>query len=709
MKKTGLRSQEPEVRIKNKNLSTRYKMKTVMSCLFFAVCFLLSAVNSYASSSQITAIEIIDNAVKVKVDGAINYKLIKTSDPFKVMVDMEGIVPGKFAGRIFSQKEGITEVALAQVNSPITASRLDILLQSPADIRPEVKGDTLILSAVPAASGAFQENTKEYAQAQASAPTAEAKNSVAKEIKSTSFSKTETGIEFIIKGDAMMPEPAVFELNGRIIIDIPGVMMNASLPSTILPPVKDIKYKAEKESVRFTIDIQGKPLIEVFALDDELIVDIAFKEDMMKMKKEEAKGLLPDFKGQKTGVISLDFQDADVVPILRLLGDVSGYNIAVHPDVKGKITMKLLNVPWEHALDVILKTFNMEKVVEGNTIRIATIKAFQEEKKAVAETREIFGKAEEIETKIFTVNYANVDKVREAIEKAKILSQRGSIGVDVRTRSLIVKDVHSILGEVEKLVRSVDKQTPQVLIEARIAEVSKGYESSLGVQWGFMARPFDWQSSITGSATSGVSGGLGSPGIINLPAATTKNPDPTSAVTFGYLNAAQTLGLDVRLSAIEGIGKAKIISSPKIMTLENEQAAIKHGKKIPVSVRDKDGNYSTTYIDANLKLVVTPHVSADGSILMKIEVSKDEPDYTNKDILGNPAIDTRSAQTQVLVKNGETIVIGGILRNKASDSDSGVPGLSSVPVLGWLFKTRTVEETSEELIIFITPRIISQN
>ncbi len=670
--------------------------------LLTAYCLLLTA-NSYASNYQITNIEALDNVVAIKISGPIKYKIYNPADPFRVIVDMEGVGLGKFKEKIFFQKAGITEITPSQIEMPVITSRLDILLQSPSGIKPEIKGDTLMLYIETQA-----DKTRHDRRVEAKSET----GSAAKEIAAVLFDKTDEGIEFVIKGDGIMPEPAVFELDGKIIIDIPDVVMKASLPSSIPSPVKDLKYKAEKGIVRFILDIEGKADTEIVAMEDEIIVDIAFKDRKIDLAKRDDIQKAPNSKLQtpNSNLVSLDFQDADIVPILRLLGDVSGYNIVVHPDVKGKITMKLMNVPWEQALDVILKTFNLEKVVEKNVIRVATIKAFQDERKAVVETKEVFGKAEDVETKVFVVNYANVDKVKDSIDKAKVLSPRGSISTDTRTRSLIVKDITSGLNEIKKLIETLDKATPQVLIESRIIEVSTNFSKSLGVEWGLRWTPKmgDQNTNIVGSAPNLPTVGR-SPGLINLPATTTKIVSPTSAITLGYLNAAQTLGLDVRLSAIEAIGKAKLLSTPKIMTLENEQAIIRHGKRIPITTPGAtQGTFTTTYIDANLKITVTPQVAPDGTIFLKIEVNKDEPDYTNKDTLGNPAIDTRSVSTQVLAKDGETVVIGGILKSSESDSGSGVPGISKVPILGWLFKRETKETSSEELLIFITPRIVRQ-
>lgn len=677
---------------------------------------------------EITALEVLDNAVAVTVDGPISYTVHRPGDPFRVFVDLEGVSLGRFREKIFSDRAGITEVAPTQVQSPTVLARLNILLQSPSTVVPEVKGNQLVLhvqneqrgAAVPDGPRAAQGAVPAVEGAPAGAAEEEGDSDdedddSAERITAVLLNKTARGMEIIIRGDGTLPDPSVFEAEKRLIIDIPGVTMAASLPTVPAPPVRDIRYREQESGLRITIELTGALNKEIVTIDDELRVSLYAKG--AEGEKHEAASGAPRtgfFKMGEEGkggarLISLDFQDADIIPILRLLSDVSGYNIVVHPDVKGRITMKLLNVPWDQALDLILRTFNLEKVVEGNVIRIATVKSFQEERKTLAETREVFGKAEEIVTRILVVNYANVEKVRDSLEKAKILSPRGSLGTDTRTRSLILKDIPSVLEEVQRIVADLDKPTPQVLIEARIVEVNTNFSRSLGVEWGAgissSNRLTTASGSITGSSVTG-----GSPSnttMINLPATTSGSAVPTSAITIGYLNAAQTLGLDLRLSAIEAIGKAKLLSTPKIMTLENEQALIRHGKKIPVTTPGTtQGTFTTVYIDANLKLVVTPQVAPDGTVLLKLEVHKDEPDFNRTDTLGNPAIDTRAASTQVLVKDSETVVIGGILKGSETADDSKVPGIADIPLLGALFKKQTKEATSEELLIFITPRIV---
>lgn len=700
----------------------------VLLLLLMVLCAPVQAKESdgKGKTREITSLEVLDNAVAVTVDGPVSYKVHRPGDPFRVLVDLEGVSLGKFREKIFSDRTGITEVAPTQIQSPALLSRLNILLQSPSAIVPEVTGNRLVLRVQEGKGGAVVPDAPRGAPGEESAvrdaPAAmtqedpeEEDDDSAEQITAVLLNKTARGIEIIIRGDGVLPDPSVFEVERKLMIDIPGVTMGASLPPMPAPPVRDIRYREQESKLRITIDLAGALNKEIVTIDDELRVSLYAKG--AEGERHDAAADAPRtgfFRMGEEGkggsrLISLDFQDADIIPILRLLSDVSGYNIVVHPDVKGKITMKLMNVPWDQALDIILRTFNLEKVVEGNVIRIATVKSFQEERKTLAETREVFGKAEEVVTRILVVNYANVEKVKDSLEKAKILSPRGSLGTDTRTRSIIVKDIPSILAEIQRLVADLDKPTPQVLIEARIVEVNTNFSRSLGVEWGASLSSSNRLATASGSVSdSSVTGGNSSnTSLINLPATTSGSSVPTSAITIGYLNAAQTLGLDLRLSAIEAVGKAKLLSTPKIMTLENEQALIRHGKKIPVTTPGTtQGTFTTVYIDANLKLVVTPQVTPDGTVLLKLEVNKDEPDFNRKDTLGNPAIDTRAASTQVLVKDSETVVIGGILKGSETADDSKVPGISDVPLLGALFKKQTKEATSEELLIFITPRIV---
>ena len=686
-------------------------MKKLICLLFFAISLFVICLpidsKANTSESEITDIEVMDYAVKIKISGPIKYEINKI-DPFRILVDIKNASLGGLKDKFIPGRAGITEIKTSHLQAP-AASRLDIILQSPLEAFAEISEGSLIVSLK--REGVFSLLEKEDVIDNKMTDLAE---DLASEITEVLFNKTDNGAELIVKGDGIMPEPSVAEASGRVIVEIPNVEMNAPLPK-FSSPIKSIRHKTGKGSLSFIIDLEGKPSTEVYAIDDEIVVNIAIKQEI-KSRKSEDTSPKPAPIALNSRLISLDFQDADIVPIIRLLGEVGGYNIIVHPDVKGKITMKLLNVPWQQALDVVIKTFNLEKIVEGNIIRV------QHSVEKVKPDVEV----EKLISEVFYIKHADISIVEKLLKDAKVLSEKGGIGVmrqsidlgkfkepkeenisPKSTGMLIVTDTPSIISKVREIIKKIDVPEPQIYIEAKIVEVNNRFLRDVGVQWGLMWLSSNWRDSALGSiSNTPVTGGQFPVGI-NLPAGTTTNP-ATSAITFGYLNAAQTFGLDLRLSAAETMGNLKIISSPKIMTLNNEMAVIRHGAQVPIATATAtQGVFQTTYKDAALKLKIVPQV-IDDSIFLKVEVNKDEPNYAFVDINQNPRIDSRSASTQVLIKDGETIVIGGIQKTSETDNEDSVPGISKVPILGWLFKRQTKETSSEELLVFITPRIVRQ-
>ncbi len=674
---------------------------------FFVFVFIFISVDSRADGlkSEITGIEVFDHGIRVNVNGPINYQINKV-DPFRLFVDINAM-SGSFKDRLIQGRAGITEVKVSDFTDS-NISRLDILLHSPADAEAEIKDGSLIISLK--REGTFSLSKKEDVVGN---KVNEMEEDLASEIIEVLFNKTDRGAELILKGDGVMPEPSVIKASNSIIVDVPDVIINAKIPN-ILSPVKSISQKIEKGKTRFIIDLDVKADADVYAIDDEIVIELS--ESQKKEEKAALDNTASETSVHNSRLISLDFQDADIVPIIRLLGEVGGYNIIVHPDVKGKITTKLLNVPWHQALDVIVKTFNLEKIVEGNIIRI----------QPAVERAKPDLEVERLISEVFYIKHADISVVEKVLKDAKVLSERGGIGVmrqsidlgkfkepkeenisPKSTGMLIVTDTPSIISRVREIIKKIDVPEPQIYIEAKIVEVNDKFLRDIGVQWGLMWLSSNWRDSALGSISNTPVTGGQFPVAINLPAGTTTNP-ATSAITFGYLNAAQTFGLDLRLSAAEATGKLKIVSSPKIMTLNNEMAVIRHGAQVPIATPGSvQGTFTTTYKDAALKLKIVPQV-IDDSIFLKVEVNKDEPNYAFVDINQNPRIDSRSASTQVLIKDGETIVIGGIQKTSETDNEDSVPGISKVPILGWLFKRHTKETASEELVVFITPRIVRQ-
>lgn len=733
------------------NKNSKFKIQNLkckkqsVESMLYTLCFLLVFVWGCATPggvketsepqepTVITSIDIQDYTVMITGNKPFAYTIYRPDDPYKIVVELLGVNIGAFKDKIVSQKAGITEIVPSQVESPSSAARLEMLLQTPSMVEPEYKETSLILrlkEEAPPEPAAIEEEVrveekpipealqkvlkaKEEAQP---APVEQMPTQKATEITNISLEKADDILKVVIKGNGSMT-PNIFPLDNRIVIDIPDVVMNILLPSEIVSPLKGIRSGKHPDKIRLVLDLKEKTSFDVASIEDTIVVALQVAEKELPVSpvvtptpeekvKVEAVEPAPIVEGKYTGKrISLDFQDADIVPIFRLLADISGYNIVVSPEVKGRLTMKLINVPWDQALDLILKTFGLGKSIEGNIIRIAPYTVLAKEAEDAAKAAEAKIKAEPIETRVFPISYADVDKVESAIKNAKVLSGRGNVSIDKRTSSIIVKDVPNSIKEIESLIKTLDTPTPQVMIEARIVEADTSSVKELGIQWGMFGRTPDGLLTTGGglaqSATT--SSPFASDNLfVNLPAAV--GAGAGGAINLGFVNPAHTFSIDLQLSALESAGKGKIISNPRIMTIDNEKATIKQGKSIPVQTTSAEGT-KTEYIDMALELTVTPHITPDGSIVMKIESKKNEPDWGNA-VAGIPAKDTKEVSTQVLIKDGETLVIGGIFKTKESESKSGVPWFNRIPLLGWLFKKERTEITQNELLIFITPRKI---
>lgn len=416
------------------------------------------------------------------------------------------------------------------------------------------------------------------------------------------------------------------------------------------------------------------------------------------------------YTGQR---LSMDFVNADIRNVLRLIGDVSGLNVVAGDEVQGKVTVRLVDVPWDQALEVILKTRGLGQVLEGNIMRIAPAERLASEKARAQEEIKAAAQLEPLINDILPVSYATAQELSPQV--SAVLSDRGSVTVDTRTNALLVKDVALNLAEARQLVARLDTQTPQVLIEARIVEVGSTFARDLGIQWGGQytastatgnATGWSFPHSIGINGATGVGGASGNDFAINFPSAGgAGGAGAALGMTLGHIN--DILTLDLRLSAIESSGKGRVISSPRVTTLDNRMAEISQGIEIPFTTATET-QIETQSIDYKLVLNVTPHVTADRSIIMKINVTKDAPSTTFVAVdTATPAKETRQATTEVLVRDGETAVIGGIITDSQSDTRAGVPWLANLPGVGWLFKRENKQVDKTEMIIFITPKIVN--
>ena len=424
----------------------------------------------------------------------------------------------------------------------------------------------------------------------------------------------------------------------------------------------------------------------------------------------------PQARGYTGRRITLDFHDIEIRNLLRLIADVSKKNIVVADDVTGKVTVALRNVPWDQALELVLKSKGLGKEEMGNVIRIAKFEQIAKEQQALADARKASAPLLPLKVRIIPVNFARAADMSGRIKD--VLTERGSVSTDERTNVLIVKDVQEALVRAEGLVRNLDTEIPQVLIESRIVEASSNFNKALGVQWGGNAAFVQTLGNPTGlafpnnvAATGGIPGGTAA-GTAATPNFAVSLPAPVGEGSGGAIglilgSAGGALNLNLRLSALENSGVVKTISAPKISTIDNKEATIGQGISIPFSQTSASG-VNTTFIEAKLELKVTPHVSADGSILLKIKATNNAPNPQLTGANGQPSISKREAETEVLVRDGETTVIGGIYTRQTSNRRSEVPFLGKIPLLGALFRATSEQDDHTELLIFITPRILNR-
>jgi type IV pilus assembly protein PilQ len=406
--------------------------------------------------------------------------------------------------------------------------------------------------------------------------------------------------------------------------------------------------------------------------------------------------------------VSLDFQGADLRAVLRTFAEISGLNMVIDPAVQGTVDVALRDVPWDQALDIILRANKLGYLVDGTIVRIAPMSALAEEETQRRKLTDEQALAGELRVLTKTLSYAKAEELRDLLTKSA-LSPRGTVQVDPRTNTLIITDLSDRLTTATDLIATLDRAQPQVEIEARIVQATKNYARAFGIQWGFNGRVDPTLGNTTGLAfpnNGSLGGRVGQaqgPGLastaVNLPASA-----PSSAVglALGAINGA--FNLDVALTAAESTGNVHIISSPRVSTTNNNEAEITQGTQIPIQTI-ANNTITVTFKDAALTLKVTPQITSSNTVIMKISLENAVADFS-KAVNGIPPINTQRALTQVLVSDGQTTVIGGIYASNQSTKNDSTPGISRIPLLKWLFKRDDIADSSSELLIFITPRII---
>lgn len=521
--------------------------------------------------------------------------------------------------------------------------------------------------------------------------------------------------------------PDIQEQGGKIRLDFPRTQLPDNLRVRLdvkdfATPVQFVNASASGDKASITIEPTGLYDYLVYQTDNRMTVSIKplTPDDAEKRKKDTFA-----YTGEK---LSLNFQDIDVRSVLQLIADFTDLNLVASDTVQGNITLRLQNVPWDQALDLVLKTKGLDKRKVGNVLLVAPADEIAARERQELEAQKQISELAPLRRELIQVNYAKASDIAKLFQSVTGAAgspgapagaqgdSRGSITVDDRTNSIIAYQTQDRLDELRRIVAQLDIPVRQVMIEARIVEASVDYSKSLGVRWGGAVTFGNW-------ATWGKDGNIGTGGSngtncgpfaggCTLP---TTSGSPTPSVDLGATNATSGLGigfvsnnaiLDLQLSAMEKGGNGEVVSQPKVVTSDKETAKILKGSEIPYQEASSSGATSVSFKEAALSLEVTPQITPDNRIIMEVKVNKDEPDYANA-LNGVPPIKKNEVNAKVLVNDGETIVIGGVFSNTQTKATDKVPFLGDVPVLGRLFRRDSVTDSKNELLVFLTPRIMN--
>lgn len=524
---------------------------------------------------------------------------------------------------------------------------------------------------------------------------------------------------------------------GRVIVDLPsnqtgvdirqqGRNLVVEFTQTSLPeglrrrmdvtdfgtPVRTITATQVGDRVRLVVEPTGNWEHSAYQSDNQFVLEVReIKADPNKL----AQG--PRYTGEK---LSLNFQNIEIRSLLQVIADFTNFNIITSDSVTGSVTLRLKDVPWDQALDIILQSKGLGMRTAGNVIWVAPQAEILAREREELEAKQVIRGLEPVRTQSFRLNFSRAEEVAKQLTTAvgtgdnevRLLSRQGSVFAEPRTNQLFVTDIAAKLEEIQELIKKLDIPVRQVLIEARIVEAEDTFGKSLGVRFGgrWVGSNASVVSGTNNASTRDADGEVTGTNFINLDPTGRFVNIPVSTTGVGefavsLFNASATRLLNLEIAANESDRKLKTVSSPRVVTADQKQAVIEDGRKFPFLRRDADGNTTIEFIDASLKLIVLPQITPDGDVIMELEVKNDSPIIFN----GETAIQTKSVQTQVLVTNGGTVVIGGIYVQEDLSNVDKVPLLGDVPVIGNLFRSRQNASRKSELLVFITPRVLSDS
>lgn len=629
-----------------------------------------------------------------------------TESPARIAVDLPGVA-SQLASKNFDLGSG--NARTATVVEAKDRTRLIVSLTQLAPYNARVEGNTLYVVVGQGAPAAAPRPAAAVPRATTVAA-APAKAFVAKSraIRGVDFQRGTAG-EGNVVIDLSDPTiaPDIQEHDGKIILSFARTQLPEKLRVRLdvkdfATPVQFVNAGVSGDRTVVTVEPGGTYEYSTFQTDNKLTVSVRpmTVDDLQKRNADRN-----SYVGEK---LSLNFQDIDVRSVLQLIADFTNLNLVASDTVQGGITLRLQNVPWDQALDLVLKTKGLDKRKIGNVLLVAPADEIAARERQELESQKQIAELAPLRRELLQVNYAkaaDIAKLFQSVTSAEAkVDERGSITVDERTNNIIAYQTQDRLDELRRIVAQLDIPVRQVMIEARIVEANVDYDKSLGVRWGgSIQNKGNWN-------TSGVSNGnsttIGTPGSTstNSPFVDMGTVGNTSGIGIAFIT--DNVLLDLELTAMEKTGNGEIVSQPKVVTSDKETAKILKGTEIPYQEASSSGATSVSFKEASLSLEVTPQITPDNRIIMEVKVTKDEPDYLNK-VQDVPPIKKNEVNAKVLVNDGETIVIGGVFSNTQSKVVDKVPFLGDVPYLGRLFRRDVVSEKKSELLVFLTPRIMN--
>jgi type IV pilus assembly protein PilQ len=659
--------------------------------------------------------------LKLHMDGPAPEPLPFTIDkPARIAFDLPNTTLALAQRRIDVRSSGVDTVVAAEANGRV---RLVVNVDSLLPYTTKVDGNNIIVT-LGTQPGA---DVGKPATARAGSGPAAAVAPAERAIRTIDFRRGSDGTGRVI---VQLTDPRtpvnVRQEGNQIVVDFAGTLMPKNLMrrydvQDFATPVQTVDAVRVEGSSRLVITSQGDFEQLAYQSDNQYTIEI--KPSLKRSAQEEKK----EYTGER---LTLNFQDIDVRSVLQLLADTSGQNIVVSDSVTGNLTLRLQNVPWDQALDIVLRTKGLDKRRQDNVIIIAPTEELASREKAELSAHKEVQDLSPVHTEFLQVNYAKVVDLAKLIKpgnaKDSILSPRGTLSIDERTNTLLVQDTSEKLQEVRRLVQALDVPVKQVLIEARIVVVSDQFERDLGVRFGVTTAQSVGnngllavtggnagsdtivQSAITNLNAGGSAFPVTLPTLdnryqVNLPAANINGSIGVSLLTGSTL-------VDLELSAAQNEGKSETISSPRVITANQKQATILQGVEIPYQESASSGATTTQFKNAVLSLKVTPLITPDNRVIMDIDVSDDSVGQQVTSATGGtvPSIDTREVITQVLVNDGQTVVLGGILETTKTKQANKIPFLGDIPILGYLFRSTVDINDKTELLIFITPKILRE-